>query len=345
VAIAVVALQPADCAEIAGFFAAQTGDSPSNVLERLEWLTRNPGMRDDVPFGWGVRTGSGDLAGAMLCIPYRFVVRGRIEWFLMSSGFYVDAAARGAGIQIFLRYRSLADRFVLYTTTANEQAAALWQATGATPIPKTEYELVRPLRWARTVEEALSTHVGRTAARIAASAIGPIDVVRLHRRRPTECTLKLVERLEDAVATAGALDDAPTLVRDAPFLRWRYVEIPQFSAGVYRVGRPDQSTDAFVALTGAARGSRFQLRCTYVADVWGDVSPSLFRGVLEAVAEQQLATTDLLVIRSLPDEHEAVARHEHFWLRPFSHAIGWHIDRRRVTGHAWVMTPAGSEIV
>ena len=142
-----------DLCELAGFFAAQTDDSPELIFERLQWQMRNPSRRPDVPFAWCVRTAGGTLGGAMLCTPYRLVRGVQNCTALMSNGFYVDGSLRGAGMKVFLQYRALSEQYVLYTTTANAQAGKLWQWAGAKALLDTDHELLRPIRWSPIVEE------------------------------------------------------------------------------------------------------------------------------------------------------------------------------------------------
>jgi len=342
--VSTVILHPSDCAELAEFFSTQTHEPAADMLPRLTWLAQNPARRDDVPFAWGVRDAGGRLLGAMLCVPYRFVVGSRTEWFLMSSGFYVDAAVRGAGVQIFLRYRSLAGEFVLYASTANEQTAKLWQAAGGAPIRKTDYELLRPIRWAPVVEDVVARRFG-PAARLVAAAARPFDAMLAGRRRrgPDEYLSEVANPSDAAVASGSG--EAPEVVRDADFLRWRYVQAPHTEARLYRFAAPPLKADGFVAVTTARRGYRSQVRCLYVADVWGRVPSEAFPTLLGSLADRHASSADLIALRSLPDAYEAAARRAGFLSRPFACPVGWSIDQRHVLGEGWRLPAAGSELV
>ena len=70
-----------------------------------------------------------------------------------SSSFYVDHRHRGQGGRIFLKYSRLANQWPIFGTSANAEAAALWKAAGAKPIPYSDGELLGVLRWPPLIEE------------------------------------------------------------------------------------------------------------------------------------------------------------------------------------------------
>jgi hypothetical protein len=336
------AIDPAepDFGELARFFSSQTGEPPAPIRERLEWQSRNPSLRPDVPLVMYGRAASGAIAGAMLCIPHRLVSGSVQHTGLMSSGFYVDASIRGAGIQIFLMYRALSARFVLYATTANTQTARLWRSAGGAPLAQTDYEVLRPIRWSAALEEMVVRRLG-PRAELLARAVAPLGNLRgIGSRRRSGGELVPVDRPEDAVTAAPGEGVQP--VRDAAFIRWRFFDVPQVDARVYRFRHAALGADGFVALTHARRGYRHQLRTVYLADTWGTIPPHAFPALLDAISDRCQSTADLLAMRCLrpPDEREALAAG--CVRRNFECVVGWLVDTQGVLGGNPVLLPAAA---
>jgi hypothetical protein len=189
----------------------------------------------------------------MLCIPHR-LIRGSHQWTaLMSSGFYVDAAFRGAGMGLFLQYRAMGKRYILYATTANALAARLWQVAGAKALAETDYELLRPIRWSSVTEEMLVRRLGSYFTPLA-RALAPLTNIRsMTSWGVSKGDLTPVQCPEDAVITSTGEGLQP--LRDVAFLRWRFFDVPQAEAQIYRY-RQKNLADGFVALTRFRRGYR-----------------------------------------------------------------------------------------
>jgi hypothetical protein len=333
-----------DLGELARFYSSQVGEPAPAILERLQWQARNPSRLADVPIVMYGRDTSGAIGGAMLCIPHRLRVAEAQQTALMSSGFYVDAAIRGAGIQIFLAYRALSARYVLYATTANAQTARLWQSAGGRTLAQTDYELLRPIRWPGVLEEMIVRRLGTRAA-LLARTVAPLGQLRaLGSRRSPGGELLLIDRPEDAISTEPGLGVQP--VRDAAFIRWRFFEVPQVDARVYRFRHETLGADGFVALTHARRGHRGQLRTAYLADSWGRIPSRAFPALLDAIGDRCRASVDLLSMRCLPHDNEREALTAGSVRRNFECAIGWFVDSRQVLGPDPVaIPPAATELV
>ena len=100
-------------------------------------------------------------------------IRARNESCLMgSSSFYVDDRHRGQGGRIFLKYSRMANQWPLFGTSANAEAAALWKAAGAKPIPYSDRELFGVLHWPPVAEEVVHRkYSNRFLTRLAGSSI------------------------------------------------------------------------------------------------------------------------------------------------------------------------------
>lgn len=328
-----------DLSELAAFFASQTNDSAEAIYERLKWLSINPSRRADVPFAWCARASSGAIAGAMMCVPHRLVREYREHTVLMSSGFYVDPSVRGAGLEIFLRFRALSSRFPLYATTTNAQATRVWQWAGAKPLAGANLELLRPIRPSAMVEEMLVRRLGPRSAPFA-RAIAPLASITspaFHNGISGELTP--VDSAEEAVVSSGGEDLQP--VRDAAFIRWRFFDVPQVRARVYRYQHAATGADGFVALTHSRRGYRSQIRALFLADFWGRISVQAFPGLLNTISREYLKQ-DVLVIRCVPQRYVEQALTAHCIRRDFPGAVGWCIDSRGALGPDPVFIPAAA---
>jgi GNAT superfamily N-acetyltransferase len=148
-----VTLSETDLTEIAGFIAAQSGRIPEWVESHLRWfLLENPARSPEYPLGFGLRS-AGQLVGCILISPQWFRVGADKILFMGSSSFYVDEHYRGQGGRIFLQYCRLGKQWPLFGTSANAEAAALWKAAGASPIPYSDEELFGVLHWPPVAEE------------------------------------------------------------------------------------------------------------------------------------------------------------------------------------------------
>jgi hypothetical protein len=334
---------PPDLHALARFFSSQTGESAESIQPRLEWQTRNPSRSPDIPGVIWARLPSGDIGGAMLCIPHRLERRSVRLTALMSSGFYVDPSIRGGGLQIFLTYRAFTARYALYATTANALSERLWRSAGGKPLARTEYEWLYPIAWPPVIEETLVHRAGKGVA-----ALARVAALAGHLRREgfnrASGELTPVDRPEDAVIAATSSDLQP--VRDAAFIRWRFFEAPQADAVVYRYRDGAAGGDGFVAVTRSRRGYRHQLRTIALADMWGAIPAAAFPGLLGAIGRRHRASADLIAIRCVPDAYEREAASAGFRRRAFAYPIGWYLDPRGALGRDPVlMPPAATELV
>jgi hypothetical protein len=342
-AIDVAGADVPDVQALARFFSSQTGESAESIQPRLEWQGRNPSRSPGIPGAICARLPSGDIGGAMLCIPHRLERQSVRHTALMSSGFYVDPSIRGAGLQIFLAYRALSARHPLYATTANALSERLWRSAGGTPLARTEYEWLHPIAWPPVVEEMLVRRAGSAVAplaRIAALA------GHLRREKFSGATGELtrVDRPEDAVVQSASSDLQP--VRDAAFIRWRFFEVPQADGVVYRYRDGATGADGFVAVTSSRRGYRRQLRTISLADTWGTIPAAAFPALLAAIGRRHRASADLIAIRCVPDAYEREVERAGFRRRGFEYPIGWCLDPHGVLGPGPVlMPPAATELV
>lgn len=333
--------------ELARFFVGQTSRDNSavpRIAARLSWMAANPALTPEIPFGWAGRDENGAIVGAMLCVPFRFLVRGKIETFVMNSAFYADDLHRGLGALLFLAFRALNGRHVIYSTTSNKDAARVWEAARAHVLPKTEYELLGILRPGPVLEEFVFRRFGKRAALVgralgvAANTYTPCKLSDTRGRVTIGPTVP-----EEAACAADVADHEFCLLRDASFLRWRYFEDPETGTTVHKF--LTETDKGFIGVSIQSRGYRGQLRVLNISDIWGRVSPQALPLALSAMAKKYRGEVDAIVIRCPSDDVEQAATGMGFKKRTFPNAIGWYLDRRRILPERFVIPAGGTEMV
>ncbi|MGA3212316.1 MAG: hypothetical protein ABSD20_13500 [Terriglobales bacterium] len=339
--------------ELAAFFVGQAppgADGLPRVSARLRWMAGNPARTPSIPLGWSVREETGAVVGAMLCVPFRYLVGERAELFLMNSAFYVSEAHRGVGGAIFQAFIAFQEQHVLYCSTAHELAGRIWQARRAQMLPKTDFELVGALRTGPLLEEAAHRRLKTPGAVMARAVGGLANLYRPLKLAPHRtATLRLLVNPEEAegrgglVASAEAGSGGLTLLRDSSFLRWRYFDVPEPRSAIYEFRSGEET--CFIGVSWGARGYRGQVRVVNIADIWGPVSESALSVALSTVALASADTSDAVVLRCPSDPCERVAIKLGFKRRAFEHPIGWYLDRRGILPGHFVLPPAGTEMV
>jgi len=307
-------------------------------------MAANPALTPEIPFGWAGRDEGGAIVGAMLCVPFRFLVRGKIETFVMNSAFYSDELHRGFGALLFLAFRALNARHVIYSTTSNKDAARVWEAARAHMLPKTDYELLGILRPGPVLEEIVFRRFGRRAALVsralgvAANRYSPCKLTNTRSRVTIGSTVP-----EEAACAADVADQEFCLLRDACFLRWRYFEEPETGTTVHKF--LTETDKGFIGVSIQSRGYRGQLRVLNISDIWGSASPQALPLALSAIATKYRGEVDAMVIRCPSDTLEQAATGMGFRKRTFPNAIGWYLDRKRILPERFVIPAGGTEMV
>src|SRR5580658_2026578 len=218
----IVVLSEKDVGEIAGFIAVQSGRARDTVEEHLVWfLLQNPARQPEYPLGFGLLFAD-RLVGCILCVPQAFHFGSERILLMGSSSFYVDDRHRGHGGRLFLKYSRLANQHPLFGTSANAEAAALWKAAGAGPIPYSDAELFGVLRWPPVAEEFIHRrYSNRLLSRLAGSAISHL----VGQFRPLGIDGADAEALQQ-LTSAEQVNDLPihgdatklTAMRDLPYI-------------------------------------------------------------------------------------------------------------------------------
>jgi hypothetical protein len=288
-----------------------------------------------------------------LCSPQLFRFGNDTILFMGSSSFYVDDQHRGNGGRIFLQYSRLGNQRPLFGTSANVEAAALWKAAGASPIPYSEGELFGVLRWPPVVEElAHRRNAGHLLSRFAGSSISKLVGLIRRLKMDSEASgslqrLTSVEQVNDL-----QVNDLPirspstklTALRDVPYIRWRYFSGRDETAAVFafRTRQPDR--EVFVAANQRLRGYRAQINTLNVLDVYPEVSATEWPRIVAALAARYSNVVDAIVLRSQDEERQKLFCARGFQRRTFDAPNGWLLDKARLLpSKDWYPVPADGD--
>jgi GNAT superfamily N-acetyltransferase len=343
-----VLLSGAELGELASFIAAQSGRARKTVERHLRWfLLENPARRQEDPLAYGLRAAD-QLVGCILLSPQVFCFAGN-EFLLMgSSSFYVDEHHRGQGGRIFLQYCRLARQHSLFGTSANAEAAALWKAAGAHPLPQTDHEYFGILNWPPITEELAHRKSSNSAvSRLAGSSMGSV----LGWLRPSridfddEAELILLGSAEQV--SDLELPNQPTkltALRDASYLRWRYFSGHDTTAAVFAFRSRQPDRDVMVTVNCRTRGYRAQIRTLNVLDVYPEISTPEGLRMVSALIARYKNVVDAIVLRNLNPELQEVFSGRNFQKRTFDAPIGWVLDKFSLLPKTdWYLVPADGD--
>jgi hypothetical protein len=329
-----VNLSEADLTEISSFIALQSGKDRQSIETHLRWfLLENPARDKNSPVGFGLRS-AGQLAGCILLSPQFFRCGAIRILFQGSSSFYVDEKYRGQGGRIFLQYCRLASQSPLFGTSANVEAAALWKAAGAIPLPFSELEMFGVLHWPPVAEEFSHRRYATPAfTRLAGSSwsslAGLIHPLKIDPRSPD--TLRpLTSAGQASELLIDALYPKLTAARDLPYLRWRYFSAPESSVNLFAFRSCHLDREILVTINQRSRGYRSQIRTLNLLDVYPEVPAKEWLQILGALVVRYKTTVDAIVLRNLnPDLRQALER-KGFQPRIFDAPNGWLIDKQNL---------------
>jgi hypothetical protein len=343
-----VAIGENDIAEVACFIAAQSGRSTETVESHLRWfLLENPARRPGDQLGFGLRSAD-ELVGCILCSPQAFRFENERILLMGSSAFYVDDRYRGHGGRIFLQYCRLGNQRPLFGTSANAEAAALWKAAGASPIPYSDRELLGVLRWPPVVEEfAHRRYLGRVLIRLAGSPIS--NLAGLFRRLninsdEPEALQPLTSAEQVAALPIYGSSSTLTAMRDLPYIRWRYFSgrDATVAAFAFRSRYPDR--EILVTVNQRPRGYRGQINTLNVLDVYPEVSPDAWLRIVGALIARYRNKVDAVVLRSQNSDRQETFCEKGFQPRAFEAPNGWFLDKGKLLPtRDWYPVPADGD--
>jgi len=343
-----VALSEQDVTEVASFIALQSGRTAEAVEAHLRWfLLENPARQPQYPVGFGLRS-TDQLVGCILCSPQAFRFGSNRILLMGSSSFFVDERYRGHGGRIFLQYSRLANQLPLFGTSANAEAAALWKAAGASPMPYFDGELFGVLHWPPVAEEFVHRRYSSPLlSRLAGSPVA--NLAKLF--RPLKLNVGKSEALRP-LTSAEQVNDLDihdpsaklTALRDLAYIRWRYFSgrDATVAAFAFRSRQPDQ--EVLVTVNQRTRGYRDQIKTLNVLDVYPEVPAEECLRIVEALVARYRSSIDTVVLRGQnPDQREVFCQRG-FQLRVFDAPNGWFLDRAKLLPtHDWYAVPADGD--
>lgn len=326
-------LTKAEITNVARFIASQSGRSAEKVEAHLRWfLLENPALIPEQPLGFCLRA-SGELVGCILCNPQVFQRQNEKLVLMGSSSFYVDERYRGQGGRIFLQYSRLANRWPLFGTSANPEAAALWRAAGAQPIPHADGELFGVLNWPPVAEEFAQR---RTSNRFVSRLAGGSSSKFAALFHPLKVDRQRVAALQPVRSTAevsdlicGTCSEKLTSIRDQPYVRWRYFSGHDPSIAVFTFFSEPSGKNILLTLNQRIRGYRGQVRTLNVLDVYPEISAEEWLKVLGALVARYAESIDAIVLRNQDPERRRIFCERGFQWRAFDAPSGWLLNRTK----------------
>jgi hypothetical protein len=342
-----IPLVETDISHVACFVAAQSSRSRTEVERHLHWfLLENPAREQAQPLGFGLCS-SGELVGCILCSPQEFHHHNKKVLLMGSSSFYVEQRYRGQGGRIFLQYSRLAGRWPLFGTSANPDAAALWKAAGAKPIPHSDGELFGVLNWPPVAEEFahrrtssrfVSRLAGNPTARLA-TLFRPLKIER-HSADVLQ-PLTSAEQVTDLIARTRS--ESLTALRSQAYIRWRYFSGRDATVAVFAF-REVSLRNIMVTVNQRTRGYRNQIKSLNVLDVYPQASPDEWLKILGALNTRYSSSLDALVLRNQDPETRKIFCESGFHWRAFDAPTGWFLDRTKfLSAPDWYVVPADGD--
>jgi len=170
-----VTISESEIVELAQFIASQSGRESASVERHLRWFcwrTRPAIRRFRSVLDCARRKANSSAAFCLFHKVFRFQQQTLL--IVGSSCFYVDERYRGSGGLVFLRFSQLGRKWPLFGNSANADAARLWKARGAVPIPYSDHELLGVLHWQGVIEEGLKRRLApQTLARMISGPAAP----------------------------------------------------------------------------------------------------------------------------------------------------------------------------
>jgi hypothetical protein len=265
-----------------------------------------------------------------------------------SSSFYVDERYRGHGGRIFLQYSRLGNKQPLFGTSANAEAAALWKAAGASPIPGSDGELLGVLRWPPVVEEFVQRRY--SSHRLSRLAGNPVSgLAGFFRSLKIDCVasdaLQLLTSPEQANDLRVHVRSAKlTAMRDLPYIRWRYFSGRDATVAVFAFRSRQTDRESLVTVNQRTRGYRNQINTLNLLDVYPEVPPEEWLRIVGALIARYSKIVDAVVLRYQSPTQQNLFCKAGFQWRAFDAPTGWLLDKsRRLSADDWYFVPADGD--
>jgi len=305
-------LLEADIPEVAAFLEAQiaaagpTQESAAapareRIRESLAWHLRNPARPESTALGQILRGEGGAVGGTNLQLPQRFAYGTRIVSGLCSSALFASDEARHevrAPAAMFLDFLRAPGYDFKFATSSNPLSGTIWRGIGGIAIERSGLQHLFVLRVGPLAEEfARRARLGAGLAR-AAGTIASLAQPLVGRRDRSRLAATPCADWEKLAALGEACRDPEwvTGLRDAPYLAWRYAEIPGPVRPVCHLLSDQGREVGWFALLASRRGRAGRIRGQQLVDlVWRRDQVSV-EEALRAVLAVCRADSDLLVV-------------------------------------------------
>jgi hypothetical protein len=345
-------IEPTDIPQVATFLERQRrpGDAPAtgplDPEQRLSWLLlENPARGDDIPLGWCIRDGDGRVTGAMLCVPLRVAATGFDATALMSCKFFVDEPHRGLGIGLFMRFLKLGQRFPLLATSANAASGALFAQFGGRAIAGTDHTMLGVRRAVPLAEEWFQRRTHRPALARFLAFPARFAPSRMKIRPGDDAGAELIPIAQpDDLRSLQPPPPAAALavVRDQPWLRWRYFSADHAAHDLFRFRCNGE--DRLLVTNLIASGYRGRIRVLNVLDVWPPLSAASARALPALLHERYKDRFDVIWLRGQPPDVQQALGAAGFISHHFPAPLGCCIDRAALLpARNWYLMPGESE--
>jgi hypothetical protein len=250
-----------------------------------------------------------------------------------SSSFYIDERYRGSGGLLFLKFSEFGRRRPLFANSANADAAGLWKARGATPIPFSEHELFGVLRWGPVTEEALNRRGGgrlsQFAGRVSSGVVGLVKRLKLEGTESADLSVLLSP---DEVMQLPIHDPPAELTaeRDIQYIRWRYFSNRDATVAVFAFRSKRFGGDVLVTVNQRRRGYRQQIKTLNLLDIYPSVNPEVCASIVGALLDRYHGAVDAIVLRGHNQERQEEFLRRGFVRRQFDAPNGWLLDKAKL---------------
>jgi hypothetical protein len=327
-----VTILDSEIGELSRFIAVQSGREAADVESHLRWfLLENPAREAEIPLGCGLRSTDGELVGCILCVQQKFTHQRQIVTVMGSSSFYVDERCRGSGGLLFLRFSEFGRRWPLFGNSANTDAAGLWKARGATPIPLSDHELFGVLHWGPVIEETLHRKgAGRVSRFVARATSGIAGLAKRLRLDDDSGNLSPLGSADEVMALPiHEPSTEVTAARDRDYIRWRYFSNRDATIAVFAF-RNRTRAEALVTVNQRLRGYRQQIKTLNLLDVYPAVKPEVAALIVRALIRRYRGAVDAIVLRGQDHQHQAMLLATGFVRRQFEAPNGWLLDKGKL---------------
>lgn len=275
-------------------------------------LARSPFRRADLPLGLCARNGTGEVTGALLIYPWRFLRGDGVFQGLGAGAFLVAPEVRMLGGLLFRRFLELDQGDFWYAATCNSKSAPLWIGSNCPGIPTSQDKHLFPLRLGSIAQEVWLRRGFPSSFGSLATGVGNLanPILRLLSAK-SGLDVQKCDDWDRLAAIAEQNRDPRYYVcdRSGAYLQWRYgtPDYETHTPGVYLFPTPSGQSGWF-SLGYGPKGRAGQIRTANLLD-WSIPKGFDFGRVVRAAIEVARAErADTLTVNGRSDLPELLPR-------------------------------------